>query len=248
MAFESTARQIERGAAAQAPRVPLILGDVSPVLSRCGWWFLMLTSVGLAIWSWRFLVVQPELLYPLSPDGIRLGGDAHFFGLLEERWLRFAGHFVFAPLALLVGPFQFVERLRRSRPRVHRALGWVYVGCIAVAGVASLLLAPGSYGGLVTHFGFGMLGGLWLLTTGLALWHARHRRWVQHRDWMVRSFALTYGAVTLRLWIGVFMAQGHDFESTYQTVAWLSWVPNLLIAEWLCWAALQRRRVAVAAS
>jgi hypothetical protein len=50
---------------------------------------------------------------------------------------------------------------------------------------------------------------------------------------MVRNFALTFAAVTLRLYLGVFMAAGARFEDVYPLLAWLCWVPNLLLAEWL---------------
>jgi hypothetical protein len=61
-----------------------------------------------------------------------------------------------------------------------------------------------------------------------------------HRVWMTRNYAATFGAVTLRLWLGLFMALGVQFDTAYRIVAWLSWAPNLMIAQ-VFWA---RRRVA----
>jgi hypothetical protein len=189
-------------------------------------------SLGMAVYSWRFVVVNPEVLYPGALAEGPQPSDVHFFGLLKDHWLRFASHFVFGPLALAVGPFQFLTGLRLRRPRLHRALGYVYCGSILIAGVGSLMLAPSSFGGLTTHLGFGTLGFLWLVATAIALWHARSRRFAEHQRWMLRSFALTFGAVTLRLWIPIFMIQGYSFEATYQAVAWISWVPNLVLVEW----------------
>ena len=48
---------------------------------------------------------------------------------------------------------------------------------------------------------------------------------------MIRNFALTFAAVTLRLWIPIFLTSGLSFEAAYPVIAWLSWVPNLLVAE-----------------
>jgi hypothetical protein len=53
-----------------------------------------------------------------------------------------------------------------------------------------------------------------------------------HRAWMLRSYALTLAAVTLRLYIPIGVASGLAFESVYPTVAWACWVPNLMLVEW----------------
>ena len=56
-----------------------------------------------------------------------------------------------------------------------------------------------------------------------------------HRAWVLRSYALTLAAVTLRLWLpGLHVGLGLPFAEVYQTVAWLAWVPNLIVIElWL---------------
>lgn len=203
-------------------------------LAAAGWVVMALLSIQTAVVGLRFLVLGPDVLYPpqdgeafADPSGI----SRHFLFLLEERWLRFAGHFIGGPLALLVGPFQLLNGLRRRRPRLHRTLGWVYAGSVLVGGGAGLVLAFGSYGGLTTHFGFGMLAVLWLAFTATAVWSARRGRYRVHRRFMIRSFALTFGAVTLRAYIPLLLVAGVPFPEIYQTVAWLAWVPNLVVAE-----------------
>jgi len=52
-----------------------------------------------------------------------------------------------------------------------------------------------------------------------------------HREWMVRNFALTFAAVTLRLWLPTLTAATGSFIEAYRTVAWLCWVPNAIVAE-----------------
>ncbi len=49
---------------------------------------------------------------------------------------------------------------------------------------------------------------------------------------MLRNFALTFAAVTLRIYLNVFAAIGVDFSESYPVVAWLAWVPNLILIEW----------------
>lgn len=142
-------------------------------------------------------------------------------------------HAVGASVALLLGPFQFLDRLRTGSPGLHRLLGYGYllVG-VGAGGIAGVLLARHSFGGLVSHLGFGMLGSLWLFTGVLALVAAKQRRFDDHRRWTVRSFALALAAVTLRLYVPASVLAGLRFETAYPVIAWLCWVPNLLVAEW----------------
>lgn len=142
-------------------------------------------------------------------------------------------HAVAASVALLLGPVQFWDGLRQSSPQLHRISGYLYLGAgVGVGGVAGLLLARHSFGGLVSHLGFGLLGGLWLVTGLMALVAARRRRFRAHRRWMRRNFALSLAAVTLRLYLPLSVALGVPFEEFYPAVAWLCWVPNALLAEW----------------
>lgn len=142
-------------------------------------------------------------------------------------------HAVAASLALLLGPVQFWDGLRRSSPWLHRITGYIYLSAgVGVGGIAGILLARHSFGGLVSHLGFGMLGSLWLLTGILALVAARRRRFDLHRRWMRRNFALSLAAVTLRLYLPLSVVLGVPFEDFYPAVAWLCWVPNALLVEW----------------
>ena len=86
---------------------------------------------------------------------------------------------------------------------------------------------------------------LWLGTTGYGIQLARMGNIAAHREWMIRSFALTAAALTLRLLLGGFMALGYDYHEVSHILAWACWVPNLLIAEWLV-VRCKRRRIAAA--
>jgi hypothetical protein len=76
-----------------------------------------------------------------------------------------------------------------------------------------------------------MLGTLWLMTGVMAYLRIRQGDVQEHRAWMIRNYALTWSAVMLRLWLPLFFVLGYDFPEAYTTVAWLCWVPNLLVAE-----------------
>jgi len=90
-----------------------------------------------------------------------------------------------------------------------------------------------AFGGLAARLGFACLALAWLYT-GLRAYQAiRARDIASHRRWMIRNFALTFAAVTLRLWLPGAVVAGVSYELAYAVVAWLCWVPNLLAAQLL---------------
>ena len=151
-------------------------------------------------------------------------------------------HLAASAVALMIGPFQLNSRVRSRFLNVHRWLGRVYVVSVATGGTAGFVLAAMSEGGLVAHFGFGLLAALWLVTTGAAYLRIRARDQAAHRRWMTRSFALTFAAVTLRIYIPLSLGLGIPFETAYPIISWIAWVPNLIVAELLIF----RRRPSVA--
>src|SRR5581483_9959784 len=83
-----------------------------------------------------------------------------------------------------------------------------------------------------THTGFAVLACLWLATAALALRAALRRDFVAHRRWMVRNYALTFAAVTLRIELPFMVAAlGLPFLTAYAIVAWLCWAPNAVVAK-----------------
>lgn len=152
--------------------------------------------------------------------------------LFALKAFRSFGHLVFGGVALFTGALQFSARLRFARPAVHRFLGKIYVLTVLVSGTSAALLAPTSTGGVTAHFGFGMLALLWLGSTVAAWVTVRRGEYDVHRVWMIRSYALCLAAVTLRLYLPVAGIAGIPFEASYPAIAWLCWVPNLVVAEW----------------
>jgi uncharacterized membrane protein len=182
---------------------------------------LLASSILVALASWRFVALDLVTAYQ--------GMDPH---ILNRRAL-FLAHIVASPIALGVGAVQFLPRLRARRPGLHRWLGRLYAAAILVGGLAGLGLALDAVGGPVAGWGFGLLAVLWLAATAQAVRLAMLRRISAHRVWMIRSFALTFAAVTLRLQMPVLLGLGMDYPEASQILAWSCWVPNLAIAEWL---------------
>jgi hypothetical protein len=145
--------------------------------------------------------------------------------------------------ALAIGPWQLNARLRTKALARHRWTGRAYVVLVVVGALGALAMVPGSQEGMVTHVGFGLLGIFWLGTTLMAYRRIRAGDRAGHEAWMIRSFALTLAAVTLRIWLPLGLAAGMSFTDAYRAVSWVCWVPNLLAAEWL----LRRRAFSAAA-
>jgi hypothetical protein len=146
----------------------------------------------------------------------------------------FYTHISLGGVALLTGWSQFLPRFRARHLDLHRTLGKIYVAAVMISGLAGLYVAFFATGGLVSSFGFGALAVLWVGTTWKAYDLIRKRAPIEHKHWMIRSYALCFAAVTLRLWIPLFTAGFHlPFMEAYPIIAWLCWVPNLLVAELL---------------
>ncbi|MFF2371199.1 DUF2306 domain-containing protein [Agromyces sp. NPDC058110] len=209
--------------------------------TRIAWVWVLLSSLGIAAFavvpyltaSLRSLAEQPS------------GGLAANYA--EQPWpiqVAFYAHIVAGGLALVIGPLQFWRGLRTRHPRVHRWTGRTYLAAVGIGGLAALVIAPVNDAGLVGLFGFGGLGVVWLLTGSLAYRSIRRGNVASHRAWMMRNFALTYAAVTLRIWIPLlivlqlpFLGGDVDFDTVfanaYAAVPFLCWLPNLVVAEWL---------------
>lgn len=154
----------------------------------------------------------------------------HLFVRSTTAQLVFMIHVTCGGLALLSGPWQLMRRLRARYPLLHRTTGYSYVGAVALAGIAGLVMGPGAWAGPVAQLGFTSLAIGWLTTTALGLHRILSRDRDGHRLWMTRSFALAFAAVSLRLQFPLLDALGVEQSIAYQIVAWSSWVPNLLVA------------------
>ena len=188
-----------------------------------GWSFMTFMAIGVAGYAAAFIVaggienVLPAMAYHVP-----------------QRHLFAAAHFGIGALVLAIGPFQFVPRIRTKWPVFHRWLGRVYVAGCLLSGIAGFVLASNTNAGVVAQFGFSLLAIAWLTTTTMAFLHARNRQFAEHRRWMIRSYALTLAAVTLRIYLPVSMAGfGMDFLDVYPAISFACWVPNVIVAEWL---------------
>lgn len=142
---------------------------------------------------------------------------------------------VFTSLFLLVAGFtQFYNPLKARFNTLHKIIGKSYVIIILfLAGPAGLVMSLYANGGLLSQTAFTTLSVLWIFFTAKAYYAIRQRDFVAHGNFMIRSYALTLSALTLRAWkyVLVWLIHPHPMDA-YMLVAWLGWVPNLLLAEW----------------
>mgnify|MGYP000947240598 CR=1 FL=1 len=155
-------------------------------------------------------------------------------------------HISSAIVVMLAGVWQFFPIILRKKPSFHRFLGKIYIfGILFLAAPSGMVLAKFANGGLPSRVGFSLQCAVWFALTAAAWWEIRHRRWLDHTHFMLRSYAVTLAALSLRsesylmyFWLGTKPIE------TYQTVTWLSWVGNLVLAECLIFFGFGRRLLA----
>lgn len=200
-------------------------------------WWIALSSVTIAVSA--PLPYLMSSLERLSADHNQIASNY----VHRPGWAQvvFYGHVCAGGLAMLVAPLQLSSRARRTWPLVHRVGGRVGLAAIWLAAVAGLILAPFSIAGTMGLLGFGALAVAWFVCGTATYVTIRSGDRAGHRRWAIRTFALTYAAVTLRLWLGVLIAfqvmvldTGDQvaFDRSYALVPFLAWVPNLIAAEW----------------
>ena len=183
-------------------------------------YFFALGVAGYAVFAYGFMPLG-SLVHP----DMKLSFLAHQAGIYT--------HVFAAVVALALGPFQFSGWIRRNHPRVHRWIGRTYLSVgVGLGGLFGLYMSTFAYGGLIAKLGFACLAVAWLFTGLRAFQTIRKGAVQEHRKWVIRNFSLTLAAVTLRLYLPASMVAEIPFEISYPVIAWLAWVPNLLVAEW----------------
>lgn len=162
------------------------------------------------------------------------------FGLLASKdstvlesvvWnSAFYTHIILGGVALLIGWLQFSVKLRERYLKAHQTIGIIYVVSVTLSAVAGLYIAFYATGGIISKTGFIALAIVWLLTTIQAYRVILKRELRLHQTLMIYSYAACLAAVTLRIWLPLLTIAFNDFIPAYRIVAWLCWVPNLIVA------------------
>lgn len=167
------------------------------------------------------------------------------FGLLNSKsdallnnifWnIEFYSHIILGGLALLIGWTQFSVRLRTKKIKLHKQIGRIYIIASLLSSMAAIYIALYATGGMIASLGFICLGITWFYTTSRAYIAIKNKRIDEHRKMMTYSYAACFSAVTLRVYLPLLTILFHDFTKAYLTVAWLCWIPNIIVAYFLTW-------------
>jgi len=164
-----------------------------------------------------------------------------YFGFTEDilgRWWDFKwsliGHISGGILAIAIGPFQFWKAFRNKYLKVHRWLGRIYLVAILIASLSATNLAWTT--ALKIHWTWALaLQGLafaWITTASMAYISVMRKRIQQHKDWMIRSYVVTFAFVTFRFLTELPMVKElGSFIEVGPTAIWVSWTVPLLVTE-----------------
>ena len=189
-------------------------------LAKKGFWlFIMLSATAISLLSLRFLLPNPPHVAPEI-----------FVNFINHK-TAFLAHITGSLTALLIGPWQFVTKLRSKLPKLHRWAGRIYMIAVLIGGIGGFIIAWSSEYGSIAVAGFALLSVVWLYITVKGYISARNLQFQAHSRWMLRSFALTAAAITLRLGLPIAPALGYEFDTGYIALSWASWLINLGIVE-----------------
>lgn len=197
----------------------------------------------LAFFTW--LMARITVAYiPYNTDVGFLRIKQHYIHIDEWR-IAFFIHVYASLWVLLAGFTQFSKRIQQRNSKLHRVFGYIYVtNVLLITGPAGLLMGFYANGGIPSRISFVLLAAGWIFFTAMALIKARQGHFKQHRYYMIRSYALTVSALTLRAWKwGITNSFELPPMDVYRAVAWLGWVPNLLVAEYIIYRLKQQRPI-----
>ncbi|MFF2090720.1 DUF2306 domain-containing protein [Paenibacillus sp. NPDC058174] len=165
---------------------------------------------------------------------------SHKIGLKRELivpvWLKVMHvHVAFACIAMAAGLLNFSNRIFEKSRKFHRINGYIYFMSVLLVVLTSGYMAPYATGGKISSMGFNALNIIWLFVTITALVQIKRRRIVQHRNWMLRSYAFCFTNMLIHL-ITTLCHQGFGMDyaasytiSIYGSIGLLLIVPSFII-------------------
>ncbi|MEO7342820.1 MAG: DUF2306 domain-containing protein [Luteolibacter sp.] len=201
--------------------------NVTGILKALAGYFLL--NIG------AYLMLRLVLQYTTLDDHVGFLQEKQAYLHLKVWKAAFYTHVFSSILTLLAGFTQFSSNLLKKQRRLHKLFGSIYAWDILVINFpAALIMACYANGHFPSKVAFLILDALWFWFTLKAIIEVRKGDIQGHRDYMMRSYALTLSALTLRTW-KIILSNATDFppETIYMMDAWLGFVPNLLFVEWL---------------
>ncbi len=165
-----------------------------------------------------------------------------YFGFEQETFGRYwndkwslIGHISGGLLALAIGPFQFSKAFRNKFMTTHRWMGRIYLTAILIATISATYLAWTTAIKVNFSWAFALqcLAFAWITTAAMAYISVRRGRILQHKEWMIRSYVVTFAFVNFRWLVDLPIAHQlmEKFAERGPTMGWLSWTIPILITE-----------------
>lgn len=193
---------------------------------------LIITILGVAAAAALWFIVRSALPY------LQLS-EAHYGPYFWPRRWGLVLHIVGGITALTLGIVQLWLGLTNRTTRLHRMLGKVYLAAITVGSIGGFYLALTITYNMPYAAGLFFLCVAWVVTTAMAVIAIYRRAVFQHREWMMRSYAVTFAFVMFRFGVDALISQGLQPGDAQAIMAWACWALPLLLLEPL----LQLRRI-----
>ncbi len=186
---------------------------------------ILIILVGISI-----VIKSLDYYHPDFTKGYLLDKKEAFNGTFK---FALYGHIISTPMILLIGIWQVLYRTERKWIQFHRWTGKIYILMILLVGAPSgLIMALYAYGGAPGKVNFLILSIFWWISAWLGWKHIKKGNFIQHQQFMTRSFLLAISAVMLRIYSFIYHQYvPYSTEMAYAVIALLSWLPQIVIYE-----------------
>ena len=194
--------------------------DAGSLLKQLVWWIF-------------FLICAFYGVFAFYMGGI---GILSLLGIAEDAPHRatpfvFVVHALSGGAAVITGSLQLNRRLLNKKRKMHRVIGRTYVLGVWISSVGGLWMTAFFDVSIAAKIVFGVVSILWFSTTTIAFLHILNRKFVEHREWMIRSFSLSFFFITFSLWVPGLAYTNLPEAIGYPLAVFLSWSINLIVAE-----------------
>ncbi len=191
-------------------------------MKKTGWILFVLFAVLVGIYPVSYFIIDRRF---------GLLGTKPSILLADVFWnTSFYIHIIWGGIALLIGWIQFSKPFRNKYLTVHKTIGKIYIVSVLLSSIAGMYIAFYATGGWITTLAFVTLDIIWFYSTLAAFAAIKKGNIARHQHLMIYSYAATFGAVTLRIWLPLATLILGSFFKAYPIAAWLAFVPNMVVA------------------
>ena len=193
------------------------------ILKKISYYLLAICAIIIGLYPIVYFLVPDRNFGLLANKSVEL--------LADNLWnTMFYTHIILGGIALLIGWLQFNKKLRLKNINLHRKVGKIYVISVLLSAISGLYIGYFATGGIIAKSGFMTMAVAWFLTTFFAFTTVKKGDIIKHQKLMIYSYAICFAAVTLRIYLPIFIPIFGGFIPAYKLIAWLCWVPNTLVA------------------